>query len=156
MYFTQMQTLATDTSTRCHRLHWQTQMLNMNVALEMVQNHSQPLAVAVSVIWQARWRSNITLRVNKVLMHWDDCGIKVNRYNLHSRDTKSEFAFLSLSLTHIMISQWLIDYQVFAQTTRWHHSSRMRTVSNVAHFVVVVVDVSRELDSATGASVPVD
>ena len=55
-----------------------------------------------------------------------------------------------------MISQCLIDYLVFAQTTRWRHSTRMRTVSNVAQFFVVVVDVSRELDPATGASVTVD
>ena len=56
-----------------------------------------------------------------------------------------------------MISQCLIDYLVFAQITRWRHSPRMRTVSNVAHFfVVVVVDVSRELDPATETSVPVD
>ena len=56
-----------------------------------------------------------------------------------------------------MISQCLIDYLVFAQTTRWCHSPRMRTVSNVAHsFVIVVVDVSRELDPATEAPVTVD
>ena len=53
-----------------------------------------------------------------------------------------------------MISQCLIDYLVFAQITRWRHSPRMRAVSNIAQFVIV--DVSRELDPATGASVTVD
>ena len=86
-------------------------------------------------------------------------GIEVNRYNLHRTDTRRNQTVLKTYIS-VIIAHWhndltmLIDYLVFAQTTRWRHSPRMRTVSNVAYFVVV--DVLRELDPATGASVTVD